>query len=101
MKKIIFTSLLIMFMSQAASADNILPSNESFYRESLNTQNTINEDLEQSNFPDFKTAPKVQKKSSKKGLTNYQYDEKNYHYYKIRNYIQDNIDYSNSGRLKY
>ena len=105
MKKIIFVSLLIIFIQQIASASNVLPSNESFYRESETTQTTINEELEQSNFSNIQTELKSQNKPKDKpkakGLTNYQYDESNYHYYKIKNYIQDNIDYSQSGRLKY
>lgn len=36
-----------------------------------------------------------------KGLTNYQYDEANYHYYKLESYLQDNINYSQSGQNKY
>ena len=36
-----------------------------------------------------------------KNKTNYQYDEDNYHYDKFQKYLNDNIEYSNSGRMKY
>jgi len=34
-------------------------------------------------------------------LTNYQYDESNYHYYKYKKYVLDNENYAQSGRMKY
>lgn len=47
--------------------------------------------------------PDVTLKSSKSAvnMTNYQYDEMNYHYHKVDKYIQDNINYSMSGKMKY
>ena len=40
-------------------------------------------------------------KAKQNTMTNYQYDEANYHYYKVNNLIKDNLDYANSSRMKY
>ena len=34
-------------------------------------------------------------------MTNLQYDDENYRYYKFEKYIRDNIKYSQSGKIKY
>ncbi len=34
-------------------------------------------------------------------MTNLQYDDANYRYYKFEKYIKDNIKYSQSGQIKY
>ena len=34
-------------------------------------------------------------------MTNIEYDEANYHYDKFKKYINDNIKYSQSGKMKY
>ena len=36
-------------------------------------------------------------KQQKKHLTNYQYDDRNYKYYRIKKYIKSNIEYSKTG----
>lgn len=43
----------------------------------------------------------IKKENINQPLTNYQYDEKNYHYNKYKNFIEDNIKYSQSGKMKY
>ena len=90
-----------MLISQMAQASNFLPSNESFYRKSETVQTNINRELKQSNFSTDKSEIKTQDKPKTKGLTNYQYDETNYQYFKVKKYIQDNINYSKSGKIKY
>ena len=34
-------------------------------------------------------------------MTNYQYDDANYRYHQFEKYIKDNINYSQSGKIKY
>lgn len=45
---------------------------------------------------------KEEKNLTPEKMTNYQYDEYNYHYNKLENnYLKDNLDYANSGKNKY
>jgi len=50
---------------------------------------------------DNKKTDKDEKQEDKKpaSVTNYQYDNTNYKYDKIKKYIQNNIDYSNTGQV--
>jgi len=64
--------------------------------------------LEKVNNPtQYKFKKELRKKNTKNNkkqnrtLTNYQYDEENYHYDKYQKYLKENLEYSQSGRMKY
>ena len=64
--------------------------------------------LEKVNNPtQYKFKKELHKKNTKNNkkqnrtLTNYQYDEENYHYDKYQKYLKENLEYSQSGRMKY
>ncbi|MCQ2958018.1 MAG: hypothetical protein MJ180_03840 [Candidatus Gastranaerophilales bacterium] len=103
MKNFIFIFLFVFIISSVTYAREELPSNESFYRESATKENIINSELKENNIKqiDNKDKQEIKPIKTKKGLTNYQYDEANLHYYKFQKYVQDNINYSKSGKMKY
>ena len=50
---------------------------------------------------DIKNKKSNVKQNKNNSLTNYQYDEENYHYDKHKKYLKENLEYSQSGRMKY
>ena len=104
-----FLSLLIILLSvhTAAQAENFVPAEQtSLPNIEINTTNKqeITSPAQQNNIQVKKTPKENTKKPGfnpkSSGLTNYQYDDTNYKYYKFEKYIKDNIEYSKSGSTK-
>jgi len=83
-----------------SSSKQTLPDVKKIYEEKAvidNSSITDNKTVKNSN----NTKKSDVKKRNNSKMTNYQYDEANYHYDKVQKYIQNNLDYSQSGKMKY
>jgi len=91
--RIIIIFLLVFSLSQIAFADAKWQIKK--VNEQQNTKNKFELKLDKT---ETKEEPKIIYSSE---MTNLQYDDENYRYYKFEKYIRDNIKYSQSGKIKY
>lgn len=99
MKIVIIITFCLLIIQNSALADAKTELNKIINPDADLTVEKTNTWKSRSNNVDKKQ--QVRKNNNSLPLTNYQYDEANYHYYKYKKYVLDNENYAQSGKMKY